>query len=79
MSPSLSLPTRPLLCAALAYLALPLGLFLWGWLHPAFSVPLCAALAYGLYACTRNLPEQRLPLKARGLAVLGFLSAFCLL
>ena len=43
MSPSLSLPTRPLLCAALAYLALPLGLFLWGWLHPAFSVPLCAA------------------------------------
>ena len=79
MSPSLSLPTRPLLCAALAYLALPLGLFLWGWLHPAFSVPLCAALAYGFYACTRNLPEQRLPLKARGLAVLGFLSAFCLL
>lgn len=52
MSPSLSLPTRPLLCAALAYLALPLGLFLWGWLHPAFSVPLCAALAYGFYACT---------------------------
>lgn len=79
MSPGLSLPTRPLLCAGLLYLALPLLLFLWGWLHPAFSVPLCAALAYGLYICARNLPAQRLPLNGRGLAALGFLSAFCLL
>lgn len=79
MPSSLSLPTRPLLCAGLVYLALPLGLFLWGWLHPAFSVPLCAALAYGLYACTRNLPAQRLPLSGRGLAVLVLLSALCLL
>lgn len=79
MSPGLSLPTRPLLCAGLLYLALPLGLFLWGWLHPAFSVPLCAALGYGLYACARNLPERRLPLKGRGLAVLAFLTLFCLL
>ena len=79
MSFSPFLPTRPLLCAGLAYLALPAGLFLWGWLHPAFSVPLCAALAYGLYACARKLPEHRLPLTGRGLAVLAGLTMACLL
>ncbi len=79
MSFSFSLPTRPLLCAGLAYLALPACLFLWGWLHPAFSAPLCAALAYGVYACARKLPERRLPLTGRGLAALAFMSAFCLL
>ena len=45
------LPARLPLCAGLLYLALPLLLFLLGWVHPAFSVPLCAALACGLYAC----------------------------
>lgn len=79
MPSRLSLPVRPLLCAGLLYLALPFILFLWGWLHPVFSVPLCAALAYGLYACARRLPARRLPLKGRGLAVLALLSAFCLL
>ena len=48
--------------------------------QPLFPVLLSLIhISYGLYACTRNLPEQRLPLKARGLAVLGFLSAVCLL
>lgn len=79
MSSSLSLPARPLLGAGLAYLALPMGLFLWGWLHPVFSVPLCAALAYGLYACVRKLPSRRLPLTGRGLAALAVLTTFCLL
>lgn len=79
MPPRLSLPVRPLLCAGLLYLALPFSLFLWGWLHPVFSVPLCAALAYGLYVCARHLPIKRLPLSGRGLAVLALLSAFCLL
>lgn len=76
---SLSLPTRPLLCAGLAYLALPAGLFLWGWLHLSFSVPLCATLAYGLYACARKLPVHRLPLTGRGLAALAVLTMLCLL
>lgn len=79
MSPSLSLPTRPLLCAGLLYLALPLLLFLWGWLYPVFSIPLCAAVAYGLYSIFRNLPEQRLPVTRRGLGALVLLSLFCLL
>lgn len=79
MSFSPSLPTRPLLCAGLAYLALPAGLFLWGWLHPAFSAPLCAGLAYGLYACARKLPAHRLPLTGRGLAALAGLTTACLL
>nr|WP_270588867.1 hypothetical protein [Akkermansia muciniphila] len=46
------LPARLPLCAGLLYLALPLLLFLLGWVHPAFSVPLCAALACG---CTPAL------------------------
>ena len=73
------LPARLPLCAGLLYLALPLLLFLLGWVHPAFSVPLCAALACGLYACARHLPAQRFPLSGRGLAVLGLLSFFCLM
>ena len=79
MSARFSLPARLPLCAGLLYLALPLLLFLPGWVHPVFSAPLCAALAYGLYTCARHLPAQRLPLSGRGLAVLVFLSAFCLL
>lgn len=79
MTSRCSLPTRPLLCAGLLYLALPMFLFLGGWLHPAFSAPLCAAVAYGLYATVRNLPEGRLPLTRRGLAGLALLSFFCLL
>lgn len=79
MSARCSLPTRPLLCAGLLYLALPLLLFLGGWLHPAFSIPLCAAVAYGLYSIFRDLPEQRLSLTRRGLAALVLLSLFCLL
>lgn len=79
MSARFFLPARLPLCAGLLYLALPLLLFLLGWVHPVFSAPLCAALAYGLYACARHLPAQRLPLNGRGLAVLVLLSAFCLL
>lgn len=79
MSSRCSLPTRPLLCAGLLYLALPLLLFLGGWLNPAFSLPLGAALLYGLYSTCRNLPEQRIPLTRRGATVLILLSVLCLL
>ena len=79
MSARFFLPARLPLCAGLLYLALPLLLFLQGWVYPVFSAPLCAALAYGLYACARHLPAQRLPLSGRGLAVLGLLSFFCLM
>lgn len=57
MPARLSLPARPLLYAGLLYLALPMILFLWGWLQPFFSLPLCATLAYGLHATVRKLPE----------------------
>lgn len=79
MPASLSLPTRPLLCAGLLYLAFPLFLFLWGWLQPVFSIPLGIALAWALHATGRNLPDRRLPLTRRGLAVLAIMSACCLL
>lgn len=79
MSARFFLPARLPLCAGLLYLALPLLLFLQGWVHPAFSAPLCAALACGLYVCARHLPAQRLPLSGRRLAALGLLSFFCLM
>ena len=79
MSARFFLPARLPLCAGLLYLALPLLLFLQGWVHLAFSAPLCAALACGLYVCARHLPAQRLPLSGRRLAALGLLSFFCLM
>lgn len=79
MSARFFLSARLPLCAGLLYLALPLLLFLQGWVHPAFSAPLCAALACGLYVCARHLPAQRLPLSGRRLAALGLLSFFCLM
>ena len=79
MPSRLSLPARPLLCAGLLYLALPMIMFLWGWLQPLFSLPLCAAVACGLYATGRKLPEGRLSLTERGTVLLLLLSAGCLL
>lgn len=79
MPARLSLPARPLLYAGLLYLALPMILFLWGWLQPFFSLPLCATLAYGLHATVRKLPEWRFSLTKRGTVLLLLLSAGCLL
>lgn len=61
MPSRLSLPARPLLCASLLYLALPIILFLWGWLQPLFSLPLCAAVACGLYATAGNCRKGGFP------------------
>ncbi|WP_418682487.1 hypothetical protein, partial [Akkermansia sp.] len=79
MPSRLSLPAHSLLCAGLLYLALPMILFLWGWLQPLFSLPLCAAVACGLYATGRKLPEGHLSLTGRGTVLLLLLSAGCLL
>lgn len=79
MPASLSLPTRPLLYAGLLYLAFPFFLFLGGWLQPVFSIPLGIAMAWALHATGRNLPDRRLPLTRRGLAILAIISACCLL
>lgn len=73
------LSTRPLLSAGVLYLAIPPFLFLLGWLQLFVAVPLCIALVYGLYACIRQLPQQRLSLHGTKTAALLFLSVLCLL
>lgn len=61
------------------YLALPAILFATGWLHAAFSIPLCLGIAYGLYSIGRHLPPTRTSLSVKQLIGLGLLTLGCLL
>ena len=46
--------------ASILYLALPVILWLAGWIQPCFSIPLIALLATGLCLIYRKLPARQI-------------------